>query len=120
MSDPILELNALEKTYHRDRPNQINVLCGANLEVKPGEIIALVAPSGAGKSTLLHIAGLLDTPDEGEVKFNGEILNKLSDRKRTAIRRHQIGFISVPSFITRIFRLRKCYAAPTGKWSIQS
>jgi lipoprotein-releasing system ATP-binding protein len=72
MSDPILELNALEKTYHRDRPNQINVLCGANLEVKPGEIIALVAPSGAGKSTLLHIAGLLDTPDEGEVKFNGE------------------------------------------------
>ena len=93
MSDPILELNALEKTYHRDRPNQINVLCGANLEVKPGEIIALVAPSGAGKSTLLHIAGLLDTPDEGEVKFNGEILNKLSDRKRTAIRRHQIGFI---------------------------
>lgn len=93
MSDPILELNAIEKTYHRDMPNQINVLCGANLEVKPGEIIALVAPSGAGKSTLLHIAGLLDTPDEGEVKFNGEILNKLSDRKRTAIRRHQIGFI---------------------------
>ncbi|MGB0607622.1 MAG: ABC transporter ATP-binding protein [Paracoccaceae bacterium] len=93
MSDLLLELNALEKAYHRGRPNQINVLNGANLDVKRGEIIALVAPSGAGKSTLLHIAGLLDTPDAGEVKFQGEILNSMSDRKRTAIRRREIGFI---------------------------
>ena len=93
MSDLLLELNSLEKAYHRGRPNQINVLNGANLDVKRGEIIALVAPSGAGKSTLLHIAGLLDTPDAGEVKFQGEILNSMSDRKRTAIRRKEIGFI---------------------------
>ena len=93
MSDLLLELNALEKAYHWGRPNQINVLNGANLDVKRGEIIALVAPSGAGKSTLLHIAGLLDTPDAGEVKFQGEILNSMSDRKRTAIRRREIGFI---------------------------
>ena len=93
MSDLLLELNALEKAYHQGRPNQINVLNGANLDVKRGEIIALVAPSGAGKSTLLHIAGLLDTPDAGEVKFQGEILNSMSDRKRTAIRRREIGFI---------------------------
>lgn len=93
MNDLLLELNALEKAYHRGRPNQINVLNGANLDVKRGEIIALVAPSGAGKSTLLHIAGLLDTPDAGEVKFQGEILNSMSDRKRTAIRRKEIGFI---------------------------
>ena len=93
MSDLLLELNALKKAYHRGRPNQINVLNGANLDVKRGEIIALVAPSGAGKSTLLHIAGLLDTPDAGEVKFQGEILNSMSDRKRTAIRRREIGFI---------------------------
>ena len=93
MSDLLLELNALEKTYNRGCPNQINVLNGAHLEVKCGEIIALVAPSGAGKSTLLHIAGLLDTPDAGEVKFQGEILNTMSDWKRTAIRRREIGFI---------------------------
>ena len=93
MSDLLLELNALEKAYHRGRPNQINVLNGANLDVKRGEIIALVAPSGAGKSTLLHIAGLLDTPNAGEVKFQGEILNTMSDRKRTAIRRREVGFI---------------------------
>ena len=93
MSDLLLELNSLEKAYHRGRPNQINVLNGANLDVKRSEIIALVAPSGAGKSTLLHIAGLLDTPDAGEVKFQGEILNSMSDRKRTAIRRREIGFI---------------------------
>ena len=93
MNDPILELNALEKTYHKDRSNQINVLCGANLRVHHGEIIALVAPSGAGKSTLLHIAGLLDTPDAGDVKFAGDILNTKSDRQLTKIRRQEIGFI---------------------------
>ncbi len=93
MSDLLLELSALEKAYHRGRPNQINVLCGANLKVKHGEIIALVAPSGAGKSTLLHIAGLLDTPDAGEVKFHGEVLNTMSDRRRTMIRRKEIGFV---------------------------
>ena len=93
MNDPLLELNALEKTYHKGRPNQINVLCGANLHVQRGEIVALVAPSGAGKSTLLHIAGLLDTPDAGEVKFEGDTLNAKSDRQRTKLRRQEIGFI---------------------------
>lgn len=93
MNDPLLELNALEKTYHKGRPNQINVLCGANLHVQRGEIVALVAPSGAGKSTLLHIAGLLDTPDAGEVKFAGDTLNAKSDRQRTKLRRQEIGFI---------------------------
>ena len=93
MNDPLLELNALEKTYHKGRPNHINVLCGANLHVQRGEIVALVAPSGAGKSTLLHIAGLLDTPDAGEVKFAGNTLNAKSDRQRTKLRRQEIGFI---------------------------
>ena len=93
MNDPLLELNALEKTYHKGRPNQINVLCGANLHVHRGEIVALVAPSGAGKSTLLHIAGLLDTPDAGEVQFAGDTLNAKSDRQRTKLRRQEIGFI---------------------------
>ena len=93
MNDPLLELNALEKTYHKGRPNHLNVLCGANLHVQRGEIVALVAPSGAGKSTLLHIAGLLDTPDAGEVKFAGDNLNAKSDRQRTKLRRQEIGFI---------------------------
>ena len=53
----------------------------------------MIAPSGAGKSTLLHIAGLLDTPDAGDVRLNGRSVLGLSDRARTAIRCHEVGFI---------------------------
>jgi len=52
-----------------------------------------VAPSGGGKSTLLHIAGLLDTPDAGEVALGGQVLSGRSDRVRTAARRSDVGFI---------------------------
>jgi len=69
------------------------VLHDVSLEVGRGEVVALVAPSGAGKSTLLHIAGLLDTPDSGTVEIAGQDMTKLSDRKRTAVRRDDVGFI---------------------------
>ena len=58
-----------------------------------GEVVALVAPSGAGKSTLLHIAGLLDTADQGQVAINGQDLTAASDRVRTGVRRSDVGFI---------------------------
>ena len=93
MSDPMLALTALEKTYNRGRPGEVQVLRGATLSVAPGEVVALVAPSGAGKSTLLHIAGLLDAPDAGEVRLAGRAMTGLGDRARTAARRAEIGFI---------------------------
>ncbi|MDX5403653.1 MAG: ABC transporter ATP-binding protein, partial [Rhodobacterales bacterium] len=68
-------------------------LQGVDLRVARGEVVALVAPSGAGKSTLLHIAGLLDTPDAGSVRIGGADVAGLSDRRRTAIRRADVGFI---------------------------
>jgi len=71
----------------------VTVLQGVDLSVAKGEVVALVAPSGAGKSTLLHIAGLLDTADKGTVHINGTDMTKLSDRKRTAVRREDVGFI---------------------------
>ena len=52
-----------------------------------------MAPSGAGKSTLLHIAGLLDTADAGKVEIAGEDMTGLSDRRRTALRRQEVGFV---------------------------
>jgi len=58
-----------------------------------GEIVALVAPSGAGKSTLLHMAGLLDTPDAGCVEIAGQPMQGLSDRRRTLVRREDVGFV---------------------------
>lgn len=93
MNDYALELAGIEKVYKRGTPGEVAVLRGATLEVKRGEVVALVAPSGAGKSTLLHIAGLLDTPDAGSVALGGRNMVGLSDRERTLARRGEVGFI---------------------------
>lgn len=93
MSDAILELKDLKKSYNQNKSNQIDVLLGANLLLKKGEVVALTAPSGAGKSTLLHIAGLLDQADTGDVLVAGQNLAGVSDRRRTIIRRRDMGFI---------------------------
>ncbi len=93
MSDLTLELSGIAKAYNKGRENEVTVLRQIDLHVEPGEIVALVAPSGAGKSTLLHIAGLLDAPDSGSVKIAGQTVTGLSDRKRTAIRREDVGFV---------------------------
>ena len=93
MNNPVLELRDLRKSYNSGKPNQIDVLADAQMTLKEREIVALVAPSGAGKSTLLHIAGLLDTPDSGDVVLRGEMLNVKSDARLTIVRRRDIGFI---------------------------
>ncbi len=88
-----LFLDSIGKTYNPGKPNALKVLDAASLSLKAGEIAALVAPSGAGKSTLLHIAGLLDSCDEGRVVINGTDMTRLGDAKRTAARRQDIGFV---------------------------
>ncbi|WP_421906781.1 ABC transporter ATP-binding protein [Mameliella sp.] len=93
MSDTVLRLTGIEKSYNKGLPNEVQVLRGVDLEVARGEVVALVAPSGAGKSTLLHIAGLLDTPDSGTVEIGGEEMQDRSDRRRTAVRRADVGFV---------------------------
>ncbi|MCA3486319.1 MAG: ABC transporter ATP-binding protein [Rhodobacter sp.] len=93
MSDPMLVLDGITKSYNAGTPGEVQVLRGATLSVAAGEVVALVAPSGAGKSTLLHIAGLLDTPDAGQVRLAGRAMEGLGDRARTAARRAEVGFI---------------------------
>lgn len=93
MSKPVLTLKGIEKTYKRGEAGEVVVLRGVDLTLEAGQVAALVAPSGAGKSTLLHVAGLLDTPDAGDVAINGESMAKASDRRRTRMRREGIGFI---------------------------
>jgi len=93
MSEPILRLHGVTKVYNRGKPSEVMVLQGVDLVLEPGEVVAMVAPSGAGKSTLLHIAGLLDTPDAGEVWIGGTDMTRLNDRRRTAVRRADVGFI---------------------------
>ena len=93
MNDVTLRLTGLTKTYLKGTPGEVQVLRGADLDLRAGEAVALVAPSGAGKSTLLHIAGLLDTPDTGSVEVAGQDVSGKGDRTRTAVRRRDVGFV---------------------------
>ena len=93
MAEPALALDGIAKVYNRGAPDEVVVLAGADLTLAEGEAVALAAPSGAGKSTLLHIAGLLDTPDEGQVRIGGTDAGALAEARRTALRRRRIGFV---------------------------
>lgn len=78
---------------YRDGTREIRVLRGVNLDVAPGEFVAVVGPSGAGKSTLLHILGTLDRPDRGSIEIGGTILETLAAREQAAFRNRTIGFV---------------------------
>ena len=93
MSDFILSVNEISKSYQTSRSEKLIVLNSVDLSIAAGDLIGLTAPSGAGKSTLLHICGLLDTCDSGTINFLGRDLQKASDLKRTLIRRREIGFV---------------------------
>ena len=94
MNEPVfpLSLRGIKRTFVQgDR--RLEVLRGITLDLKPGEIVALVGQSGSGKSTLLHIAGLLERADEGEVIVDGKSAGTANDRERTVLRRQFLGFI---------------------------
>ena len=89
---PVVYLHDIKRQYTQGE-TMLSILDGAKLALWAGQSVALVAPSGAGKSTLLHIAGLLETPDDGEVYIGGAPTSQLSDIERTMIRRSDIGFV---------------------------
>jgi lipoprotein-releasing system ATP-binding protein len=89
---PILRLVDVKRSF-RQGEREIHVLNGANAELFPGQAVALVGPSGSGKSTFLHIAGLLETPDSGQVIVSGRDCAKMDDTQRTRVRRSEMGFI---------------------------
>ncbi|GAA4490566.1 ABC transporter ATP-binding protein [Gluconacetobacter tumulicola] len=91
-SDMPLVLRDVRRTF-RSGDERLDVLRGVDLSLRAGEIVALVAPSGTGKSTLLHLAGLLESPDAGQVIVGGQDAGRLGDLERTAIRRRMIGFV---------------------------
>ena len=93
MNKPVLELASIKKSFSKGSSNKIEVLKGVDLQLFPGEIVALVAPSGAGKSTLLQIAGLLDKPLSGKILIDGQEIQNKSDNQLTTIRRREIGFV---------------------------
>ena len=91
-SQALLELRDVRRGYHQGE-SRLDVLNGASLSVRAGEMKALVGPSGSGKSTLLNIAGLLEQPDSGTVFIDGIDSARLRSAKRTLLRRQHIGFV---------------------------
>src|ERR1700756_596237 len=89
---PVIYLHEIKRQYMQGEVPLV-ILDGVKLALWAGQSVALIAPSGSGKSTLLHIAGLLETPDEGEVYISGVPTSQLSDVERTQIRRTDIGFV---------------------------
>ena len=92
MSRPVVELRGVHKTYRLGQ-HVIPALQGVDLAVQRGELLALTGPSGSGKSTILNLAGLIDTPDRGEIVLDGEVVNGLADTPRTLLRRELLGFV---------------------------
>ena len=88
----IIEFAGINKTYQvGDQP--LRALNDVTLNINEGEYISVMGPSGSGKSTLLNMIGLLDRPDSGSYQLNGTATESLSEEKRAALRRENIGFI---------------------------
>jgi lipoprotein-releasing system ATP-binding protein len=90
---PVLEARGLRKVYRGGDGTPIDVLTGLDLEVRPGEFVAIVGASGAGKSTLLHLLGALDTPSGGEVALEGVSYAARTAPELAAVRNQRIGFV---------------------------
>jgi putative ABC transport system ATP-binding protein len=88
----IITVDSVSKVYHQGSVS-FKALDDVSLAINKGEFIALAGPSGSGKTTLLNLIGGLDIADEGQIFFNGENLEKMSDGSRADLRLHQIGFV---------------------------
>ena len=84
----MIEIKDIRKSF-----GNLEVLKGISAEINDGEIVSIVGPSGAGKSTLLQIVGTLDKPDSGRIIYNGVDMSLMSEKKLSAFRNGNIGFV---------------------------
>jgi putative ABC transport system ATP-binding protein len=87
----VIDLTGVGRRYPGEPP--VDALRDVRLAIDEGELLAIVGPSGSGKTTLLHILGTLDRADSGEVTIAGERVDRLSDRRLSALRAWRIGFV---------------------------
>ncbi|MCY3802990.1 MAG: ABC transporter ATP-binding protein [Gammaproteobacteria bacterium] len=88
----MLYLTDIHKTYVVG-PAPVQILCGIDLKVNPGDLVSIMGSSGSGKSTLMNIIGLLDSPSSGSYMLDGREVLAMSDDQRSAIRNASIGFV---------------------------
>jgi putative ABC transport system ATP-binding protein len=92
MKESVISLKNVWKKYKL--PNEdLAILKGVNLEISKGSFTTIMGPSGSGKSTLMHLLGLLDTPTEGQILFDGQDISHFTEDDLAAVRGKKIGFI---------------------------
>lgn len=90
----LLKLSNIHKSFGSEASrNYREVLKDVSLELEAGKSLAILGPSGSGKSTLLNIIGALDLPDQGQIQFNGDPIEQLTEKQLTVFRNKEIGFI---------------------------
>ncbi len=88
----LIKVTNLNKTFYFQK-KKLNILRNINIDIKKGEMVALLGPSGSGKSTFLHMIGLLDKPTSGQIYFQEKITNKMNENEKDQIRRKNISII---------------------------
>ncbi len=93
MSESVIRMEHIIKTYYEGKPNELEILHGIDLSVNKGEFVSIVGESGSGKSTLMNIIGVLDRQTSGNYFLEGQDVNEMSDEVRSNIRNRRIGFV---------------------------
>jgi putative ABC transport system ATP-binding protein len=92
MDEMVISTKDLTKTYRMGKV-EVNALRGVSIQIKKGELVAIIGPSGSGKSTLMNIIGCLDLPSEGEYILDGDNVSRMRDTQLAHVRNHKVGFV---------------------------
>ena len=92
-AEPIISMRGIRKSFYIGQPNELEILHGIDLDVYPGEFVAVVGESGSGKSTLMNIIGVLDRPTKGSYLLDGVNVHEAADDELARIRNQKIGFV---------------------------